>query len=193
MTTPKLVPSLLAALLASALLAACSGGGDGDDTGTTGARPPAKIGEPCQSTAECTPGAFCAFRYAFCGIDPQEEGKCQPRPASCDGVQLFLACGCDGQVYDSVCEANRAGVDFHQRGETCSTSPEGRFPCGFTFCLEGTEHCKIELQGDFFFARCLPLPDTCMPSATCACLPADPDCPCSQDAAGNLTLDCTGS
>ncbi len=194
MTTPKLAPALLASLLASLLVAACSGeGGGGESTSTSGARPPAKIGEPCAFTEECIPGAFCEFRFARCGIDPAESGLCKPRPASCDGVQTFLACGCDGKVYDSVCEANRVGVDFHQRGETCDTPPEGRFACGFTFCQEGTEHCKIELQGDFFFARCLPLPDACLPPASpgCACLPADPDCPCSQDAAGNLTLDCT--
>jgi hypothetical protein len=192
MTTPKLGPTLLASLLASLLLAACSGG---DGGGSTGARPKAKIGEMCRSTSECIPDTFCQFRDAHCGIDPLEPGLCQPQPASCDGALPFLACGCDGVVYDNVCEANLAGVDFHQQGVTCETPPEGRFPCGFTFCLEGTEHCKVELQGEFFFARCLPLPDACMPPAspTCACMPANPDCPCSQDAAGNLTLDCTGS
>ncbi|UQA56010.1 hypothetical protein [Polyangium aurulentum] len=195
MTTPKLVPALLASLLGCLVLAACSGGDDRDDTGSgSGAQPPAKIGEFCRTTEQCIPGAFCQFRFAGCGIDPTETGLCQPRPASCDGALFFLACGCDGVVYDNVCEANQAGQDFHQQGATCDTPPEGRFACGFTFCQEGVEHCKLELQGEFFFARCLPLPDACMPpaSATCACMPDNSDCPCSQDAEGNLKLDCTG-
>jgi len=102
-----------------------TGGSGGGISGSGGAGGSAPL-EVCggKTGAPCPPGAFCKYSPAgSCGLADQT-GVCVPKPLDCDhGCNLETpVCGCDGQMYCSVCVANLAGVDVGS-AEGCFISP----------------------------------------------------------------------
>lgn len=95
----------LAALLLA--LAACSGSDGGPGSGAV-----------CGGFAgsQCPDDEFCDFATDSCGA-ADETGTCRARPTSC-AEPPQPTCACDGKVYASPCEANRAGTDANAHG-TC--------------------------------------------------------------------------
>ncbi|GEM_PF-2330057 len=61
--------------------------------------------EFCMSNADCAPDAFCSSMLGCNGF-----GVCQERPTDCSGESTSTACGCDGRIYSSACEAASQGV-----------------------------------------------------------------------------------
>ena len=151
------------------------GGTGGTGVGGTGG------GGTC---ARCGPDAFCDYSYHWCG-PPSDElhedpPSCADKPTNC-GTVYDPVCGCDGQVYDSECEAHSQGVDTG--AETCDpqVTPSGLFPCGFRYCDPTTSYCThVEGDtGDRDFS-CVALPNGCDPTApSCSCLTLDQGDTCS--------------
>src|SRR5689334_18915358 len=93
----------LAMVLGLALAAVACGGDDGPGLGA---------GESCGGFrgSMCSAGYYCDYpEAALCGA-ADGIGTCQPRPDLCTPV-VQTVCGCDGNRYNSPCEAHRAGVD----------------------------------------------------------------------------------
>jgi hypothetical protein len=110
-------------------------------------------------------------------------------------------------VYASACEAAQAGLSVGD-GEQCPIPPEGTFACGSFFCREGVEWCEVLFDqsgspfGGAAQSDCEPIPASCGGALSCACLeaaapaaaggrcaaPAD----CTEDEAGDFTLQCVG-
>jgi hypothetical protein len=75
-------------------------------------------------------------------------------------------CGCDDQLYPSVCDAASSGIDLSFLGE-CEL-PNGAFACGPSFCVLGMEYCAIT-SGTQPTAECIELPPACLPPQ-CSCM-----------------------
>jgi hypothetical protein len=69
---------------------------------------------------KCGDGTFCFYTDGACGAG-QATGTCNPFPTDCANTAPGAVCGCDGNTYNSRCEAERAGV---------SVSVTGACPCG---------------------------------------------------------------
>ena len=89
----------------------------------------------CQSSAECAADEFCDFPYDNCG-NGGSSGTCTKRPAVCPEIASVAGeCGCNGETYNSPCEAQAAGSDYHQSGGCLSwddTAPG--FHCADKIC-----------------------------------------------------------
>lgn len=68
---------------------------------------------------KCEANQWCDYPpTGFCGI-ADEFGTCRPRPDNC--VKIYKpVCGCDGETYGNVCEAQMGGVDIAHAG-ACGT------------------------------------------------------------------------
>jgi hypothetical protein len=97
----------------------------------------------------------------------------------CDGGKV---CGCDAEVYDSDCDAYRAGVAIASNASACET--DGLFRCGEKLCEIGHEYCEAmepdgcENHGIYpkhpTEYTCRPLPTDCDPEEPCSdCLRCD--------------------
>jgi len=145
-------------------------------------------GVECASDAACPATSYCDFGANDCGKGVRNlAGSCKARPEACT-TQVDPTCGCDGHVYNNVCEAARVGHDVSDSGG-CAP-PSGTFPCGPRFCAHGTTYCSATVggavgrPGQF---SCEPLPTACMSAPTCvSCFSSSPSC--SMSAAGDLTL-----
>lgn len=136
--------------------------------------------------------------------------ECLSRPGTCEaGFGCWNTetldcterpvCGCDGALYASRCEALEAGTWVGPASE-CETPPE-RFPCVSEFCDLESEYCEVTnfitnplgscpLDEPYTTGRCVPLPEDCSATASCACM-----LPCRYpggtcDDAGPLTRTC---
>lgn len=69
----------------------------------------------CSGPHDCDDGTFCDFAVPFACGGEDLFGRCLPRPSECAAGPV--ACGCDGALHESECEASRAGTDV--------ASPEG--------------------------------------------------------------------
>lgn len=71
----------------------------------------------CMGDGECGLGEYCEVGTGGCGA----RGSCRVAPAACERPSTTSAtvCGCDGMVYESACEAHRAGVTIASVG-ACS-------------------------------------------------------------------------
>lgn len=95
---------------------------------------------------------------------------CTTRPAACPDSYVPV-CGCDGVVYNNLCDAHASGVDSNDAGG-CET-PAGLFACGSGFCAAGAEYCirTVSDVGGFPDGfQCNPLPPICGNPASCDCL-----------------------
>ncbi|MBI2895032.1 MAG: hypothetical protein HYY06_15865 [Deltaproteobacteria bacterium] len=62
----------------------------------------------------CSDTEFCDFAGDFCDW-ADASGICHPRPQACD-ANVDPVCGCDGETYSNLCEAQAAGVDAAAAG-----------------------------------------------------------------------------
>lgn len=72
------------------------------DAASSGAE--AGTGLSCAEPDECLGAEFCEY-----GVRCLGPGRCRARPTSCNSSSPV--CGCDGELYESECEANRMGID----------------------------------------------------------------------------------
>lgn len=181
-------------MLGLVFLLACGGSshsaldaGPGDGSSSSG-------GSVCGGPARtpCASTEYCDYADNGCGIGDLT-GACKQRPDLCPISATIVAtptCACDGTIYSSECDANRAGVDVNAHG-TCDV-PAGQFACGTTRCLIATQYCRRQphVQGPDSFV-CLPLPSTCSGTVGCPCLESQP-CGklCAGTAAAGMTLTC---
>ena len=116
--------------------------------------------EACGTSDDCPESMFCSFEGGSC--DPGV-GVCSPR---CEHTGVSQpTCGCDGNVYDSNCEASSEGV---AKGMDVCPTPPGLFPCGWLFCDPTVSYCLQELGDtgevyieDGYTCSDLPMPDAC--------------------------------
>jgi hypothetical protein len=126
-------------------------------------------------TSSCAPGEYCDFHDPSC----TGASKCAPAPASCS-PNGPPACGCDGTVYPSACDAQRAGMD---EGSGCAEFA-GHMLCGTRFCRLGAEYCRVNVLGTGGYeSECLRLPPGCTGNGSCACLAGQPCADQCSDAA----------
>jgi len=128
----------------------------------------------CSSTKDCPLDEFCRFDDLLCGAD--QPGVCK-KTEGC-APQPGLACGCDGHVYSSDCEAFVAGVDVTFKA--CTPPSADAVQCGAYFCGQ-TSFC---FQGKSCIGwKC--------DERTCACARAEtesdcPDAACEEDPGGTF-------
>ena len=93
-------------------------------------------------------------------------GFCNPPSTNCQSWEP-ATCGCDGVVYQNVCEADHAGVDFGLVDQC--TAPPDMFACGYYFCARNTTFCleSVESGGGGF--SCDPMPSECASAPSCEC------------------------
>jgi hypothetical protein len=118
----------------------------------------------------CASDEFCDFAQNKCEPGGREAPTCQPIPQDCEPDDPdFTVCGCDGQVYQSICEAAAAGTDV---AEDLCEPPAGMFGCGWKFCTAETEVCQFEpnFEGYASFFWCDPTPPECVDDYSCACI-----------------------
>lgn len=128
------------------------------------------VGDACRTSGECGEGLFCELGGLYPSCNDTAEAVCAPRPDTCDGATPYPVCGCDGNVYESPCEAQRAGTN--PEGDDC-TPPPDLASCGNTFCDPTTSLCAT--VGDAG-QRCHSLPSTCDGTVDCDCLGSDWAC-----------------
>lgn len=117
--------------------------------------------------AKCSSGTYCHYEDGICGAG-DATGSCQSKPTSCANAPQSLVCGCDNVTYNSLCEAQAAGV---------SVVSTGACPCG------GADNVGCE-DGRFcsFDTGMCALPGatgTCTtPPVDCGAFPPIPVCGC---------------
>jgi hypothetical protein len=165
-----------------------SGGGGSAAVGDAGAAggsglelPPST---PCPPA--CGSGQYCNFGDRVCGA-AQGSGRCAVVASGCV-ADSSPVCGCDGQVYDSICQANAAGFDVSTRPSDCE-APPNHVACNGLYCSTGQEAC-VHFVAPVDEWSCEPLPDACKStSAYCTCFGASSGCSCALEA-GAFTLVC---
>ncbi len=100
-------------------------GSSGSQTGSTGTETGSSStggGVPCGGFAgdTCAETEFCDFEQAGCDF-ADGQGTCAPRPQACPFDVVIPVCACNGEVYQSECWANLAGVDV-TGDDSCGSS-----------------------------------------------------------------------
>jgi hypothetical protein len=128
--------SLLAVLLVSL---GCTNTTSNDDAagGGQGGQDDGGGSSPCATTSDCAADEFCEETGYACADDASLR-VCVERPSSCEGVVAEPVCGCDGQVYASLCAAAVEGVSAALYSNACEPPP-GSVRCGWTFCAADRE------------------------------------------------------
>jgi hypothetical protein len=164
-----------ALLFAAAVGCSNGGGGGGPGGGGPGGGGPGGQSIPCGAAGTCTDGNYCTWHYDTCGDWVDDFQQCSETPPEC-GPDSRPICACDGQVYDTFCEAVKHGPVG--QGGGCTT-PEGWFPCGNSFCKPGEEYCRQQEIGDYIDSECIKPPAGCT-SCDCIAPPGGADaCTCS--------------
>jgi hypothetical protein len=160
------------------------------------------IGETCGGFGDidCPPDMYCDYPDDMCSA-ADTPGTCVPRPDSCPiprgGIVGPPICGCDGQIYETECQAATSGSDVSILPAHC-TPPEGTFRCGYTFCEIDQQYCvgmASGISGGQASYSCPVLPAECEPSPDCDCLDGE-SCvggTCEADDDGNLLVTCVGA
>ena len=94
----------------------------------------------CQENSDCPPDSYCIKAPGDC----EGEGVCiEKKSVPCD-VVTEPVCGCDGKIYDNVCEAADAGVSVTDKGE-CKEGCKGNDNCekGY-YCEKSVGDCEGE-------------------------------------------------
>jgi hypothetical protein len=188
-------------LLGLVFLLACGGSShSASDAGPgDGASGDGSSGGACGGFAHtpCSATEYCDYADNGCGIGDQT-GTCKPRPDLCPvnatgappEIVATPTCACDGNIYSSECDANRAGFDVNAHG-TCDVRT-GMFACGTTQCFIATQYCRRQPNArtpDTF--SCLALPAACSGNQGCACLQSQPcGTSCAGTSAAGMTLTC---
>jgi len=160
------------------------------------------VGSFCGGKAgiACAPDQFCDDASGACG-GADTGGTCAPRPGFCPG-KAAPACGCDGEVYKSACDAFVNGIDVANAGCGAGSAPPGYIPCGPTYCDVSSSYCRFaasDVAGQPSAWDCVGLPAGCSSStSTCeSCFP--PGTPCAAQCSvvlgggvGGFELDCPG-
>lgn len=177
-------------ILVILLLAACGDGGHGGDDAVDAAP-----GSACgaRGTAACADDEFCDFGANGCGRT-DDVGACRKRPTSCPlPLVPEPTCACDGKVYVSECESQKAGADLNASG-SCPLQANN-FACGYRQCADERQYCQrstSDVGGEPDDFACKPLP-ACPATPDCACLAGQPcGSMCSGQGATGLTLTCPG-
>ena len=112
------------ALLSVALLILAGSCGDEEPGGGS------VEGERCGGwgAGACASGLYCEYPTSACA-EVDGIGTCKARPRRCDR-EAPSVCSCDGQRYDSVCEALAAGEGAVVVGGSCVLDAEARQPGG---------------------------------------------------------------
>ncbi len=143
-------------------------------------------GVQCVSDFDCTKFEFCEKKMSTCGL--KVTGVCTQRPLTCDPIKDPV-CGCNGQTYLNLCEAEQAGVNVDYIGvcaaptttttsttSTSTTTTTTTVPvvqctidsdCSkFEFCEKKLGTCGLKVAG-----VCTQRPLTCSPikDPVCGC------------------------
>ena len=113
----------------------------------------------------CPAGEIFRFVDDSCG-KASSAGSCGALATGCDSVDL--TCGCDGNVYQSVCEAHQAGVDI-TFADQCAAPPD-MFACGHAYCTRDTTFCHDFPEDSGGGAYCDSMPPECASAPSCACI-----------------------
>jgi hypothetical protein len=134
----------------------------------------------------CGPGLYCtsstqtfANNAEHCVWPADDEDAdpacgCHEVPASCEeSDEDHWLCGQDGEVYASLCEANRARTDVvaYDSDAYCTLDDASFFRCGGIFCERGNEYCMIASAPDdhlLDWFSCVASP--CASSGGCPCV-----------------------
>ena len=156
----------------------------------------------CPPQADCLDNSDCEV-YEYCEIptdgmygDCDDPGTCSwrlsPEWTTCIGLTGFLACGCDGVVYDHECSPKQAGtnVQFMMNGGAYQPTSCPAVPCTDDSDCETDEFCATdfgECGGDGFCVT--PPEDPCPPDAPggfvlCGCDGVEYGTTCSASQAG---------
>jgi hypothetical protein len=124
----------------------------------------------CSPSDPCPTGRWCEYAEELCVQEPSATGTCVSE--QCEGVVPH--CGCDQNVYSTVCAAHEAGVSVTDAAG-CSV---GTFSCGDKACRAYVELCRetVYVEGDSDYA-CAPV-DSAQCSggiAGCECLGFGPN------------------
>ncbi len=154
------------------------------------------VGSPCggKGAPPCSEGTYCSYPDKICGA-ADGGGACTDQGAPCTTIPFEgKVCGCDGQVYDDHCAAQKAGVDSSLLGGC--TAPPDTYRCGDLFCDLGTTYCRkvtSDVGGYADSFSCQPLPPACAATASCLCLQTEPcSAACAKGTDGGFTLTCMG-
>jgi hypothetical protein len=143
----------------------------------------------------CAEGEVCVPNARGCGVT---EGRCfEVSEAVCPSGAV---CGCDGVIYDDVCEAYAAQVGIDVLSD-CD-QPEGTIACYDRFCEASSESCRVvnESRCDqgclplcpgmhtVTYGACLPKLSSC-DDAVCDCPSCLPAVSCLDDEDG-ITFTC---
>ena len=141
---------LALALLVAAAITGCGSTVDDQDAGP-----------------QCPAGEIFWFVDGSCGR-ASSAGACGAVTTGCYSENLV--CGCDGTVYQTVCEANEARVDI-TFADQCA-APQGTYACGTDFCARYTTYChELDYEGsDSGDISCEPIPSECASAPSCECL-----------------------
>lgn len=160
MLEARVIPFVLFALAACQSKPETEVGEDGTATATdTGAT----TGSESCTLEGCAAEEWCDWTADSCGLVEPIPSECRPRPPDCTGEPSMPVCGCDNEVYDSVCQANAAGVDVAADDSGCPAL-NGFFACGDQWCSSLLEYCElwhsdVGDEPDVYY--CLPFPDAC--------------------------------
>lgn len=120
------------------------------------------------SKAKCPSGTYCKYDDGVCGATTAT-GVCEAKPAatSCASAALAPVCGCDLTTYDSLCDAEAAGVSVLAAGACACGGPKETECEAGRFCDWAIGTCGAPQPA----GTCARVPKKCseFSSAVCGC------------------------